>query len=863
MRTCYIDVDDDEAQRMVTSRMSRAKSDLAYVKEKLNTHGALVLSRWSKRSRDKRGRLLSTAAKEVFGVWPKIVLPHPPGHLEACKKQFGVGLWRMVDRFLPKSNAYGEWKMGSWLNITELIEDRMKPFALLYARKTYSLQDWFIFDTSQNAGMWSISNEPLGLGPCNSRCVQIHGEDFGRLVPFDSDLAHARAIIGFPRAYITIVGQLALAQALRKVVDAIVMDGIATGNSTWIELMTNAHGLQHSSGERHWSPYVHPGYTPPICLDAEALLQASRGRFNQIVDEVELMQTDPEYMYNYVSTLKAGINWDQTVPTSLKWAYISQALLRTRGRFLITWQRLVNECQSFQAVCKPYEQGESSAIVPGSRMAADVRKAFENLCAVLYSRQLVLTMELGSAFSDMDAMKDHYKKAMVDGELRNVIKSPEIQNPDMPGDRILPCFRMLQDTMANSRLYGAKKWGDMLREELSNVQSSQRSNEGLSSLALIDAMRMSAIWGCQALVESTAQDVNPDYMARPEDEISDTHFLPEYRKTTGTSRPGSSAKAAVWLETLMTAPLVPPDSIGRRLGPLLQDFCNSPWPKSGSGPIWLAKATKSRELLSNLWQAVRDEWPTHFRQTSKVWPEAMISNMSFDLSPRYLAVVAAERRLHEADDQQVRCPTTPAPTNAASDTPTLQSTLGVSNTCTDPVRKKRTKSKLARTLAEELSGPGTPSSSSRQHEPLLQETSSQTPTIPKIPVKQESLSVFNKMFSSGGSISIRWIQLVQALTDAGMTATQVPGSGVKFANDHDSIVLHRPHPVPVLDAVMLRCHIGKRLHKWFGWDRDSFVLRVKDVEVKNVDETERGAQRFADGFDVMEQLEYYSQRTVR
>jgi hypothetical protein len=136
---------------------------------------------------------------------------------------------------------------------------------------------------------------------------------------------------------------------------------------------------------------------------------------------------------------------------------------------------------------------------------------------------------------------------------------------------------------------------------------------------------------------------------------------------------------------------------------------------------------------------------------------------------------------------------------------------------------------------EELAELDLPTSCSQQDDPMLQSPVSQELKGLKIPVKQESLSVFNKMFSSGGSTSIRWIQLVQALTDAGMTATQVPGSGVKFANDRDSIVFHKPHPEPVVDGVMLRCQIGRRLQKWFSWDKETFVLRAKNAEKKEAD----------------------------
>lgn len=107
-----------------------------------------------------------------------------------------------------------------------------------------------------------------------------------------------------------------------------------------------------------------------------------------------------------------------------------------------------------------------------------------------------------------------------------------------------------------------------------------------------------------------------------------------------------------------------------------------------------------------------------------------------------------------------------------------------------------------------------------------------TAAKPTIAVKPDSLSVFNKMFSrqdANTSSSVKWQQLVQALTDAGMTATQAPGSAVSFANDQGSIVFHEPHPEPVLYMVMLPRHIGKRLKKWFGWDSETSVLREKQA----------------------------------
>lgn len=68
-----------------------------------------------------------------------------------------------------------------------------------------------------------------------------------------------------------------------------------------------------------------------------------------------------------------------------------------------------------------------------------------------------------------------------------------------------------------------------------------------------------------------------------------------------------------------------------------------------------------------------------------------------------------------------------------------------------------------------------------------------------------------------------------------MTTTQVPGSGVKFANGRESIGVQKPHPEPVVDGVMLRCQIGRRLQKWFSWYKETFVLRVMNAEEEQGD----------------------------
>lgn len=75
---------------------------------------------------------------------------------------------------------------------------------------------------------------------------------------------------------------------------------------------------------------------------------------------------------------------------------------------------------------------------------------------------------------------------------------------------------------------------------------------------------------------------------------------------------------------------------------------------------------------------------------------------------------------------------------------------------------------------------------------------------------------------------VTWDTFVLNMGEAGFTARESGGSIVTFedVNGEGKINFHKPHPKPVIDPVMLRT-IGRRLNKWFGRDRETFVLATK------------------------------------
>lgn len=98
-------------------------------------------------------------------------------------------------------------------------------------------------------------------------------------------------------------------------------------------------------------------------------------------------------------------------------------------------------------------------------------------------------------------------------------------------------------------------------------------------------------------------------------------------------------------------------------------------------------------------------------------------------------------------------------------------------------------------------------------------------------MKLESHKIFMNMFPSDDGTNtpqkkglLDWRKFVDAMTDAGFSASGSGGSAIIFANDNGGkIIFHRPHPVTKVDQSMLTW-LSKRLRKRFGMDRKSFEL---------------------------------------
>jgi hypothetical protein len=419
----------EEAQTKIQSDILEARENLSYIQSKLHTHGDLILSRWSKKSKEKRGALLSTAAGFCFGAWPPVTFtdPLPSTPLTAwCDKE--------CREFV--------WPYACWIRAKDFAEDRMRLLTLLHLRTEHSLQSWVMHDTIESR---AVFNKGLYV-PYNPSCVEMFGEEYGRLVPFDNMLIHTCAIMSFPRTLVTISAQYQLSLALRRVVDDIVACASPSGNLKWSEFVLNNN---KKGVETRWSFYEHPALVQPHGFDTKNLLDRAKGKFNELVDDMELLQTDPEYMLDFIFALKSSMRYEDYASTMTKWNLLAVKVLQCLTPRLTQWARMVD---AFECVHEVFQKHHDN-IRPGTALPPEVGMAMCTFAAVTHETGKLQYYTLMNAVYHMAALKDCF--AIVKAESSFKWRHLRSLDPSRPSDCVIACAIGVQNGIRNEQLCGA------------------------------------------------------------------------------------------------------------------------------------------------------------------------------------------------------------------------------------------------------------------------------------------------------------------------------------------------------------------------------------------------------------------------
>lgn len=588
--------------------------------------------------------------------------------------------------------------------------------------------------------------------------------------------------------------QKLVAQWLTAVVDTLSANLQPSGNTRWTAMV--AGGLRSARDQTAFSSYEQQEFAIPTKFDPDVILKKARDHLNMLTDELEIMQTSPEAMRQYVLEEKANTGFKEHKSKEEIWRYVSQTLTSSWTRELERWQRLVAECEHLKATVA--ESGLSE--LTGTLLPKEVDTAMRSFGRTVHKALKEAASEWASQTRTIDIMSEHLRRMI--RTRREKIYPQDLDSTQQIHRIIRWCLQLTstpQDYPPGSSWVVRK-----LKEELEGTTYSTGLKNWISGISLIDEFAIS--WTFRQTIDHNDplgwDAISLELVSR------DTILTPTFDVTDWQTQEALSNKSG-----------------DLECSQLLRKFCELPLPKGRQDMKWLEKMTEARRGLTEVWTCIRNSWSNSERQSEKPeeFKKKFLSHMSFDVSTRYMSSVAAE-------SQRILAENNPAKTSSVEreqELEFIQQEWDQKNGTDGAIRKTLTRKSNA------VSKYGSKTSTLDNVQLVVRVANNEANValapVPQIAVKQDSLSVMAKIFSTGdGSSSVRWTSLLQALTDAGLAVTPGAGSAMSFTNEHGTISIHQPHDRagPFVDAIRLR-GIGRRMSKWFGWTNETFVLREK------------------------------------
>ncbi|KAK4950715.1 hypothetical protein LTR10_010708 [Elasticomyces elasticus] len=691
---------------------------------------------------------------------------------------------------------------ATWLDIQLLAEDRMKLLSLLHLRSTYPASAWALTDTKDSMPFFGRPGPYDCDTIFNAQCVSMVGEKYGEMADWDEAMTHSWAYAGFPRAFMTIGLQLKIMSFLVEVTTNIVAGAVGTDSQRWSRLIVD--GFKASGSESLWSSYASPAFAPPAFrggFDARALLQKAQARLDLCLDDIWLMQTDPLFMLYTLQHRKATLEHDEAACAChcARWEHIAVYFVMDVVHRLNAWHNLVRVCKKAVVAM---EDVNDSVVCPGTVLTPSVERALHELGTEIEPRLHVQVWLFDRLLPSMGPMKARFEARRALGISRRTGPLPISMELMGDGDILTNLIYQIQAGAIHGSMH-LPMWFNALETELLNQKgpcsrADKQMIDQLSDITAMDEIRQA--WLFNQLGHNIRKLTN-----RTRQEREDAALRPSGGVALSFSRD--------WI---------------LRFGFHLQYFSEAPFPKGRKSLEWLKDATESRSRLAEFWDAVREGFVVAQRAAGCDISQSALGTFDFDMEPGYW--LALDRERSECEEASRLADAATADATIKLDRLAMAEDWSGDSEGAKPIWRKQTAAKASRAI-EALEANSPARSMPASCDGVSNEAQ---PAIEQVPidVTRDSLSVFHKMYPSEGVQcgGVRWSYFVQAMTDAGMTATAGGGGGssVSFCNGAGTIVFHRPHPDPFIDSIMLRA-MGKRMNRRFRWCREQFVLRPKMV----------------------------------
>ena len=768
---------DRDAQRIAAAHVQDAQQERAYLLQRLASHADTILSRWKKKSGEKRQALLVSSVPELYQH--RWLLPQYSNTPES-KRWDSRTRDRRCQLLLP------------WLSLEVLKTNPAVLLALLHYRTVYPSQDWAPYDSRQLTVSWACGHFDVEY---SRKYVVMYGLKYGQLVDWQAGPAHRADNLGFPRALLVLEAQAYLMGILRKVIDKLLesADLSKPASSEKWKSFTNL-GFKQSGATEIWSPYTNQAYSAPPVFDIDKLLSIAQTRSEAASDHLWFLQTEPTYMRRYIRSLFQAEYFKLISPEEAGSLLVQELFQSLTACWWWRWVR--TEAKNVKNIRDCVRDN----IHPGVRLPPRYDRAVGALELLLVNRVISCANHLSVVIPPRPGFRHSWsfnRHSNVDGEPTFLLHREKMRDTKelFYKDRLGWCLLQMEGAPDKQSNFDHAMLFAILEHHLANSISKERARVDevlygtLSDLAAYHEMLVSV------------------RLSRPQNKARD---IDEVLK---------SDDREAWKAYSLSLSLLPKDKI--TLGTaILQDFYKAPLPSGQKNYTWLMRSRAIRNALEAFWRGLRECSQSLLEKStfSREEADAILEIISANLSPEYIDAVDAEEGKVLASIERVSSATTsPIQEEWGSSEPTqLSVPASKPKMKTRPVKQPEALEEAEDRIAE-------------LKVDSLEESS------PLVSVAQRAFDVLTRMFPTTAEEAkkcVQWDDFVRVMSDIGFSAKNGGGSVVVFENEGASaadghaggkIVFHKPHPVATIDPVMLHS-MGKRMAKWFGWHRDRFIL---------------------------------------
>ncbi|KAK3671188.1 hypothetical protein LTR78_008989 [Recurvomyces mirabilis] len=782
--------EDEKTEEIVREHVDKARASLANVRDKLERFGNAIAKRWMKKNMSKRASLLRTASPSLHNKrWAAADLVYRSQKLNQEDWQ-----------------RYHEAWLLPYLDVDTLAKDPANLLALLHFRTHHTLQNWFRFDYEQIRIPFLEGTIGLAYNP---HCVVVHGNRYGDLVQWERKAAHRGDMVGLPRAEVTLEAQEALAAFLEAVVNLPLEQDAPEGGEKWTALVETDFNRPQS--DCLLASFASTAFGPPPVWDTRSMAASVKARVAIVKVAIECTQTEPEHVRALVRRTKNAVSFSKQ-SEFVQQQQIVRIVMRDYN--ILAYMNAV-----FDDLTRLARVGKENVVAGRARTA----KHEVALQLLTISVDDIIQILMRDIWNETMQVSSFESRGCPCGNRHLLCEPRDLHNDD-------PLFWCIWQICTHQE-HGGFDLKFLLGHLYQVIDGGSRKEKArispnmqilLEDLAVFvniwDGIRLHCPHPIRIMYGHGRNEIGMQWKDDKEWYINCT------------ANAEALAGPEDFLEPLMILAGLP-----------------APKSKAEDAPGDLLRYATAQTALDEFWAWVCQAHRYFFEDVC----------MSEERIRLYLRpILARENKRHVASMRTVtkklrtivvgETPGRSTQDNAEKDARTAgkrdiknlsielascrresQTVWGSTDSPSTPVATPKEKVKTRPAVAD------TPS-------PAVADAPPQPSAPPiagnKVLVSSESLTLFDRMFdslaASKHTACVAWEDFLAAMTDAGCGIEQKGGSAVAFwvaAKREGTVIVHRPHPDPKINPIMLR-DCGKKLTKYFGWDEDSFVLRSKEDE---------------------------------